>query len=222
MYIMGDDPLPNITPQEFERKYSGDLSENDLATAFALSSNKFWWVEDNEYDFEVDTPEHKSARATTDAWGKIMDGYKTEIFAILEKEGVAIPQTGQIYVLEKFMLRYNYIGGSGWWIKVAPNMVEAVKVLDDEQIKFICNECNITKDELMQMNEDKLYDVVYDAMCDIEMAEAPSDDTPESDHCIMASDIVTMLGNALAMSDGFYEEQLDDYRAEGNPLDSIR
>jgi len=219
---MGDDPLPNITPQEFERKYSGDLSENDLATAFALSSNKFWWVEDNEYDFEVDTPEHKSARATTDAWGKIMDGYKTEIFAILEKEGVAIPQTGQIYVLEKFMLRYNYIGGSGWWIKVAPNMVEAVKVLDDEQIKFICNECNITKDELMQMNEDKLYDVVYDAMCDIEMAEAPSDDTPESDHCIMASDIVTMLGNALAMSDGFYEEQLDDYRAEGNPLDSIR
>lgn len=222
MYIMGDDPLPNITPQEFERKYSGDLSENDLATAFALSSNKFWWVEDNEYDFEVDTPEHKSARATTGAWGKIMDGYKTEIFAILEKEGVAIPHTGQIYVLEKFMLRYNYIGGSGWWIKVAPNMVEAVKVLDDEQIKFICNECNITKDELMQMDEDKLYDVVYDAMCDIEIAEAPSDDTPESDHCIMASDIVTILGNALAMSDGFYEEQLDENFSENEIVDNIK
>lgn len=214
MYIMNEDPLPDIAPQDFENKYSGDLSENDLATAFALSSNKFWWVEDNEYDFEVDTPEHKSARAMTDAWGKIMDGYKSKIFAILEKEGVTIPQTGQIYVLEKFMLRYNYIGGSGWWIKVAPNMVDAVKVLNDEQIKFICKECNISKDELMQMDEDSLYDIVYDAMCDIEMAEAPSDDTPESDHCIMASDIVTILGNALAMSEGFYEEQLDEAYAE--------
>lgn len=206
--------MPDMTPQEFRKKYCGDLSESDLVTAFALSSNKFWWVEDNEYDFEVGTPEHKSACETTSAWGTIMDDYKSQIFAILEKEGVRIPEKGQISVFEPFMLRHNYIGGSGWWIKVAPNMVEAVKELSEEQIKFVCKECNITQDKLLQMDEDDLYNVVYETMCNIEIADVPADDTPISDHCIMAADIVTILGNALAMSEGFYEEQLRDCHSE--------
>jgi len=79
-----------------------------------------------------------------------------------------------------------------------------------EQIEFICKECDISQDELMQLDEDSLYDVVYEKMCDIEIAEVPADGAPISDHCIMASDIVTLLSNALAFSAGFYHEQLND------------
>lgn len=207
MYIMGNEPIPDLSPSDIRERFSGKLTEQDLADAFAMSSNKFWWVEDNVYDYEENTPEHKEACAITDAWGELMDYYKSQIFEILKSEGVSIPETGQIVVLKPFMMRNGYIDGQGWWIRGAVNMVEAAKELSDAQIHFICRECNITKDQLMQMDEDTLYDVVYDAMCDIEIAEVPSfDDEPESDRCIMASDIVTLLGNALAMSEGYYDE----------------
>ena len=208
MYIMGEEPMPGISPTDIKEKYSGLLTEHCLADAFAIASNKFWWVEDNVYDYEEGTPEYQAACEITDAWGELMDYYKSQIFTILQHEGVTIPETGQIAVLEPFMLRNGYLDGNGWWIKVAANMVEAAKVLNEEQIKFICEECKITQKELMKLDEDGLYDVVYEKMCDIEMAEVPADDTPISDHCIMASDIVTILGNALAMSEGFYAEQL--------------
>lgn len=209
MYIMGEEPMPGISPADIKEKYSGLLTEQHLADAFAIANNKFWWAEDNVYDYEEGTPEYQAACEITDAWGELMDYYKSQIFTILQHEGVTIPETGQIVVLVPFMLRNGYIDGNGWWIKVASNMVEAVRVLNKEQIKFICDECNITMDELMRLDEDGLYDVVYEKMCDIEIAEVPADDTPVSDHCIIASDIVTLLGNALAMSEGFYAEQLD-------------
>lgn len=152
----------------------------------------------------------------TDVWGKLMDYYKSQIFTILQHEGVTILENKQIAVLEPFMLRNGYLDGNGWWIKFAANMVDAIKELGEEQIEFICEECNISHGELMQLDEDGLYDIVYEKMCDIEIAEVPLDDTAEGDHCIMASAIVTLLGNALAMSEGFYAEQLDsDDETEG-------
>lgn len=122
MYIMGKEPVPGISPADIKERYSGLPSEQCLADAFAISSNKFWWVEDAEYDYEVDTPEHQAVCATTDAWGELMVYYKSQIFTILQSEGVAIPESGQIAVLKPFMLRNGYIEGNGWWIKVAANM----------------------------------------------------------------------------------------------------
>lgn len=76
-------------------------------------------------------------------------------------------------------------------------MKNALKELTPEQIKFICEECGIEEDALFEMNDDDIYDKVYDVMCDIECAETPVDDTPITDRCQMASDIVTVLGEAL-------------------------
>lgn len=210
MYIMGEEPMPGIFPADIKEKYSETLTEQQLSDAFAIASNKFWWVEDNVYDYEEGTPEYQVACEIADAWGELMDFYKSQIFTILQHEGITIPETKQIAVLEPFMLRNGYLNGNGWWIKVAANMVEATKELSEEQIEFICEECNITQDELMQLDEDDLYDVVYEKMCGIEIAGVPADDIPVSDHFIMVSDIVTLLGNALAMSEGFYNEQLRD------------
>ena len=75
-------------------------------------------------------------------------------------------------------------------------MREALKELSAEQIGFICKECSISKDELFAMDDDTLYDEVYDVMCDIEIDEIA--DGEDTERCEMASSIVTELGNTLA------------------------
>ena len=77
-------------------------------------------------------------------------------------------------------------------------MVEVLSNLTNEQIVFICKECSITKAELFDMDDDTLYEKVYDVMCDIECVETPSSDEPLTYHCQMAADLVTILGNTLA------------------------
>ena len=94
--IMGFEPDPERTPEDVRQWYSQDRSEAGLAKAFAAASNKFWWVEDNIYDYPEGTPEHQEACRITDAWGAVMDELEHEIFAILRREGVEIPKTGRI------------------------------------------------------------------------------------------------------------------------------
>ena len=115
--IMASEPIPNKTPTDVRGYFAERKSERDLADAFAIASNKFWWVEDNVYDYEEGTPEYIAARAITDEWGELMDEYEERIFMILRNEGVKIPETGRIKVLEPFMKRNGYRDGNGWWIK---------------------------------------------------------------------------------------------------------
>lgn len=82
-------------------------------------------------------------------------------------------------------------------------MKEAVKALDKNQIEFICKECSTTKELLMAMDEDTLYDEVYEKMCDIEVEESLITDDEESARCVLASGIVTFLGNTLAKEMGY-------------------
>lgn len=115
--IMASEPIPNKTPTDVRGYFAERKSERDLADAFAIASNKFWWVEDNVYDYEEGTPEYIAACAITDEWGALMDEYEERIFMILRNEGVEIPETGRIKVLEPFMKRNGYRDGNGWWIK---------------------------------------------------------------------------------------------------------
>ena len=117
MFIMSKGPVPDMSAADVKVYFADKHTEKDLADAFAIASNKFWWVEDNEYDYEVGSPEHKASCAITDEWRTLMDEYQNRIFEILKNEGVTIPETGQIIVLELFMKRFGYIDGNGWWIK---------------------------------------------------------------------------------------------------------
>ena len=69
---------------------------------------------------------------------------------------------------------------------------------------FICEECRITLQQLYDMDHDKIYDIVYERMCEIETDETPSDNSPLTEHCKMAEYIVTVLGNALAKEEGLW------------------
>lgn len=117
MYIMANAPISDMSAAEVARYFTDKHTEADLAEAYAITHNQFWWVEDNEYDYEEGTPEHKAACAITDGWAALMDEYKKKIFEILISEGVIIPETSQIEVLVPFMARNGYSDASGWWVK---------------------------------------------------------------------------------------------------------
>lgn len=117
MFVMAKEPIPNMSAAEVRAYFADKHTEQDLADAYAIAHNKFWWVEDNEYDFDEGTPEHKAACSITDEWGALMDEYQKRIFEILISEGVTIPTAGQIKVLEPFMARHGYVDGNGWWVR---------------------------------------------------------------------------------------------------------
>ena len=116
MYIMASEPVKGMTAAEVEAYYADKHSPQDLADAYAITHNQFWWVEDNEYDFEVGSPEHKAACMVTDEWCRLMQQYQERIFDILRSEGIEIPATGQIVVLTPFMKKYGYEDQGGWWV----------------------------------------------------------------------------------------------------------
>ena len=116
-FIMAREPIPDMSAADVRKFFADKNTEKDLADAFAITSNKFWWVEDNTYDYEEGTPEHKKACDIADAWGALMDEYEQRILAILASEGVTIPETGRIKVLVIFMERHGYENGGGWWIR---------------------------------------------------------------------------------------------------------
>ena len=103
------------SPAEIQSYFTGRNTEKDLAHAYAVTSNMFWWTADNIDDYDEGTPEYQSACAVTDAWAELMNVYQSRIFAILGKEGIHIPETAQIHVLIPFMERNGYICHSDWW-----------------------------------------------------------------------------------------------------------
>ena len=117
MYIMASDPTQSISASEIETYFADKHSAQDLADAYAITHNAFWWVEDNEYDFKEGSPEHKAACLITDEWGNLMKQYQSRILDVLRREGIEIPHTGQIAVLVPFMRKYGYEDHGGWWVK---------------------------------------------------------------------------------------------------------
>lgn len=117
MIVMGPDTYSEFTLEISEELYAEIKTEQNLADIFAIVSNKFWIIEDDEYNYEVDTEEYIKAYRITDEWEKLLNRIESAIFEILKSEGVVIPDKGQITVLEPFMKRNGYIFDSGWWVK---------------------------------------------------------------------------------------------------------
>ena len=115
--IMAGEPIPDMSPTDVRNYFIGKQTEKDLADAFAMASNKFFWIEDNIYDYEEGTKEYVAACAITDEWCALMDEYEEKIFKILVSEGVVIPENARIRVLKPFMARNGYVDGNGWWVK---------------------------------------------------------------------------------------------------------
>lgn len=90
---------------EIAKNYS---TTQELVDAYAAAHNKFWWIEDDEYDFEEGTEEHKKACAVTDAWKQVMVYLKERVIACAIEEGLFTecePGSGLLKQLEAFIER---------------------------------------------------------------------------------------------------------------------
>ncbi len=76
MFVMEKEPGPNMSISDVKEYFADKHIDKDLADAYAIAHNKFWWFEDNEYDYEEGTSEHKAACAIANRWGALMDEYQ--------------------------------------------------------------------------------------------------------------------------------------------------
>ncbi len=76
------------------------------------------------------------------------------------------------------------------------------------QKNFICKEAGITVDELQQASEETLGEL-YDMLCDIECEETVIDEEL-SERGKLAEGLVTLMGNAIADSEGLLDEYYDE------------
>lgn len=116
-FVMCGEPSPNLTIEKAYQIFNKIKTEEDIANLFAVVENKAWWIEDEIYDFEEGTEEHRKAVERTDMWFSLADKLKEMIFDILKSENIEIPDKGQIVLLEPFMKRNGFRDGQGWWIK---------------------------------------------------------------------------------------------------------
>ena len=115
--ILGPITRPFPEPDVVRKWYTSDNSEQSLAKAYAVSHVIASVTDDEVYDHEEGTEEHRKAITTADNWASLEHELVQNIFSILRAEGVQIPEKGYIYSLIPFMERNGYRFADGWWIR---------------------------------------------------------------------------------------------------------
>ncbi len=119
--IMGGDPVPDMSVDEMKAVIQKISTTQELVDAYVQAHNKFWYIEDDLYDYEEDTDEYKEVKAVVDAWGDMMDSLSDRVMATAKEEGLLAerqPNAGTIKQLEEFMKKYGYRDGRGWWVEI--------------------------------------------------------------------------------------------------------
>lgn len=117
--IMVGDPVPDVSIEDMRGIVASIDTEQDLADAFAMVHNKFWFIEDDTYDYEPGTEDYIRVRTVVDAWGELMNTLSDRIKEIMDRDHLhATTNKGNPrHVFEPFMRKYGYRDGRGWWIK---------------------------------------------------------------------------------------------------------
>ena len=95
-------------------------STQELVDLFVQAHNKFWFIEDDLYDYDVGADEYNKVRTMVDSWGVIMDELQDRLAAVAIKEGYFSPDEKNpkyIETMKPFMKHYGYRDGRGWWVK---------------------------------------------------------------------------------------------------------
>ncbi len=119
--IMGGDPLPDRSLEDMWVIAKNYSTTQELVDAYAGAHNKFWWVEDDQYDFEEGTEEHIKTRAVTKAWEQVLDYLEERVITCAIEEGLFAerqPNSGFVKQMEAFMEKYGYRDGRGWWVRI--------------------------------------------------------------------------------------------------------
>ena len=118
--IMGADPMPTQSIDEMRKEIEAMTLTKDLVDAYVSIHNKFWYIEDEIYDYTEGTEEYQEANENIEAWGTLTDSLEKRILALAEQEGLLsekVSNAGTVKRLELFMDKYGYRDGAGWWVK---------------------------------------------------------------------------------------------------------
>lgn len=118
--IMFTDPMPGVTPEDMLEVISNINSIQQLVDAYVQVHNKFWFIENDLYDYEEGTNEYEIVRKVVEDWCEMMETLEAKVIKEAKLEGLLDEQQqdlGIIKKLEKFMSKYGYRDGCGWWVK---------------------------------------------------------------------------------------------------------
>lgn len=118
--IMAGDPLPDKSVEEMQQDINAISSVQELVDVYVNVHNKFWFIEDDHYDYEEGTDEYEAVRRIVEARGDMMDELDHRVMETAEQEGLLAerqPDSGTVKQLESFMNKYGYRNGRGWWVK---------------------------------------------------------------------------------------------------------
>ena len=118
--VLGGDPLPDLSLEDMKKIIANIKTTEDLVEAFVIACYKYAFKEDETYDYEEGTEEYEKACAESDAWRDIQDDLVKRCLQIAKSEGLmdeSLSDYGWQSKLERFMNKYGYYDGSGWWIK---------------------------------------------------------------------------------------------------------
>lgn len=118
--ILAGDPMPDMSVEKMQQIISSIATTQELVNAYVNVHNKFWFIEDDLYDYDEGTAEYERVRSIVDAWGDMMDELDKRVMDTAAAEGLLAerqPNSGTVKQLEAFMDKYGYRDGCGWWVQ---------------------------------------------------------------------------------------------------------
>ena len=118
--ILDGSSANDISIEDMKQIIADIKTTQDLADAYATVNNIWPIKEDEIYDYEEGTKEYEEACSITDAWIKLLEGLENRAIKVAMEEGLideSMKDVGTFYLLERFMNKYGYYDGYGWWIK---------------------------------------------------------------------------------------------------------
>ena len=119
--ILSGNPMPDKTAEQMQLEIEQISNTQELVDAYVLVHNKFWYIEDDLYDYEEGTEDYIRVRDNVEAWGEMMDLLDDRVMSTAKEEGLLAerqPDSGTIKQFEEFMKKYGYRDGRGWWVKI--------------------------------------------------------------------------------------------------------
>lgn len=119
--VLAGDPMSDKTVDEIRQDIAAITTTQELVDIYVNVHNKFWFIEDDIYDYEEGTDKYNEAYAVVDIWDEIMDELDRMVMKAAEEERLLAekqPDSGAVKQLEVFMAKYGYCNGCGWWVKI--------------------------------------------------------------------------------------------------------
>ena len=128
--VLAGDPMPDVSVEDMRQKISGIENTQDLVDAYVNVHNKFWYIEDDLYDYEEGTKEYERVYSVVTEWCEMMHELDEKIMEQASAEGLLSerqPDSGTAKQLEAFMDKYGYRDGGGWWVKKKKRDKKSIK-----------------------------------------------------------------------------------------------